>query len=106
MRKTMQALLRRNPFAHDDIVSLLEWSTGSRTLRVRYAADDQGRPGLPEGARAYTCAPGKAGRLAENLESGYTTAETRRWAARLKELGDCRARPYRSSAARRGPTRR
>ena len=88
IRKTMQALLRRRlPFAHDDVVSLLEWSTGSRTLRVRYAADDQGPPGLPEGARAYTCAPGRAGRLAENLESGYTTAETRRWATRLKELG-------------------
>ena len=79
--------------------------SGSRTLRVRYAADDQGPPGLPEGARA-TPALQERPAGSPKIWSPATPQQRRRWATRLKELGDCRARPYRSSAARRGPTRR
>lgn len=89
VRQTMQALLRRRlPFGHDDILSLLEWSTRQsyyslsgrpQTIKALqdYLKEHELTPALREGI----------GGLAEHLESGYTTAEMRRWAAHLKELG-------------------
>ena len=89
VRQTMQALLRRRlPFEHDDVISLLEWSIRQPYTFVRgtpqvikalqdYLKDHDLTPALRE----------RIAHLAELLESGYTTAETRRWAARLKELG-------------------
>ncbi len=89
IRQTMQALLRRKlPFEHDDILSLLEWSARQshhslsgrpQTIKALqyYLKDHELTPALRE----------RIGGLAEHLESGYTTAETRRWAAHLKELG-------------------
>jgi hypothetical protein len=93
IRKTMQALLRRRlPFPHDDVVSLLEWlirqpysfvSGTPQTIKAveDYLKEHELTPALQE----------RAGKLAENLESGYTTAETRLWATRLKELGIVRS---------------
>jgi hypothetical protein len=89
VRQTMQALLRRRlPFGHDDIVSLLDWSIQQPYTFVR------GTPrmikAVQDHLKEHTLTPAlrdRVGQLAELLESGYTTAETRRWAARLKELG-------------------
>ena len=89
VRETMQALLRhRLPFEHDDLAFMLDWSIRQPYTFVRstpqmikalqdYLKEGELTPALRE----------RVGRLAELLESGYTTAETRRWAARLKELG-------------------
>jgi hypothetical protein len=89
VRQTMQALLRRRlPFGHDDIVSLLDWSIRQPNTFMRgtpltikavegHLKEHELTPALKE----------RIGRLAELLESWYTTADTRRWAARLKELG-------------------
>ena len=89
VRETMQALLRRRlPFGHGDITSMLDWSIRQPYTFVRgtpqiikaiqdYLKEGELTPALQE----------RIGELADLLESGYTTAETRRWAARLKELG-------------------
>jgi Domain of unknown function (DUF4132) len=89
IRQTMHALLRRRlPFVHGDIVSLLDWSIRQPYSFVRstpqtikavqdYLKEGELTPALQKWI----------GKLAKVLESGYTTAETRRWAARLKELG-------------------
>ncbi len=89
VRQAMQTLLRRRlPFGHDDIVFLLDWSIRQPYTFVRgtpqtikalqdYLKENELTPALQE----------RIGRLAEILESGYTTAETRRWGARLRELG-------------------
>ncbi|MDQ3942946.1 MAG: DUF4132 domain-containing protein, partial [Actinomycetota bacterium] len=89
IRQTMHALLRRRlPFVHGDIVSLLDWSIRQPYSFVRstpqtikavqdYLKEGELTPALQK----------RIGKLAKVLESGYTTAETRRWAARLKELG-------------------
>jgi hypothetical protein len=89
VRETMQALLRRRlPFVHGDIASLLDWSIRQpytfvrSTPQVIKAVQDY----LKEGGLTPALQR-RIGGLAELLESGYTTAETRRWAARLKELG-------------------
>jgi hypothetical protein len=89
IRQTMHALLRRRlPFVHGDIVSLLDWSIRQPYSFVRstpqtikavqdYLKEGELTPALQK----------RIGKLAKVLESGYTTAETRRWATRLKELG-------------------
>ena len=89
IRKTMQALLRRRlPFDARRRLSLLEWS-----IRQPYSfvsGTPQTIKALQDYLKEHELTPAlqeRAGRLAENMESGYTTAETRRWAARLKELG-------------------
>src|SRR5919107_3141758 len=85
----MQALLRRRlPFAHDDVVSLLEWS--SRQPYSFVSGTPQTIKAVQDYLKEHELTPAlqeRAGRLAENLESGYTTADTRKWATRLKELG-------------------
>jgi hypothetical protein len=89
VRQTMQALLRRRvPFGHDDIVSLLDWSIRQPNTYMR------GTPltmkAVEDHLKEHELTPAleeRIGRLAELLESWFTTADTRRWAARLKELG-------------------
>jgi hypothetical protein len=90
VRQTMQALLRRRlPFGHDDIVSLLDWSIRQQYTFVR--GTPQMIKAVQDHLKEHELTPtlrDRIGRLAELLESEhYTTAETRRWAARLKELG-------------------
>jgi hypothetical protein len=88
--RTMEALLRRKlPFGHDDIAALLDWSIRQRIYPARpntphvikavqdYLKEHELTPILQE----------KIGGLVHDLESGYTKAESLRWAARLKELG-------------------
>ena len=94
VRQAMIAVLRRKlPLAHDDVLQLLEWSARQpysflsgtpQTIKALqdYLKDHELTPALRKGV----------GRLAEVLESGYTTEETRRWAARLKELGGLASR--------------
>ena len=89
VRQMMQALLRRRlPFEYGDTIALLDWSIRQPYTFVR------GTPhvikALQDYLKEHELTPGLRDRistLAELLESGYTTAETRRWAARLKEIG-------------------
>ena len=89
VRQTMQALLRRTlPFGHDDIVTLLDWSIRQPYDFVR--STPQVLKAVQDYLKEHELTPilqDRIGRLAHLLESGYTTAESRRWAARLKELG-------------------
>ena len=89
VRQTMQTVLRRRlPFDHDDVCRLLDWSIHQPYTSVRgtpqmikvlqdHLEDHQLTPDLRKRVR----------KLTKCLEEGHTTAETRRWAARLKELG-------------------
>jgi Domain of unknown function (DUF4132) len=90
VRQTMHALLRRRlPFGHDDILFLLDWSIRQPYTFVR--GTPQVIKALQDYLKEHEVTPelqGRIGALAALLESEhYTTAETRRWAARLKELG-------------------
>ena len=89
VRQTMHALLRRRlPFEHGDLVSLLDWSIRQPYTFVRGAP--QTLKALQDYLKEHELTPAlqeRIGGLAELLETGYTTAESRRWAARLKELG-------------------
>jgi hypothetical protein len=89
VRQTMEALLRRRlPFEHDDVLCLLEWST--RQSHYSLSGTPQAMKALQDYLKEHELTPAlreRIGGLAEHLESGYTTAETRRWATRLKELG-------------------
>jgi hypothetical protein len=89
VRQTMLSLLRRRlPFDHYDIVTLLDWS-----IRQSYTFVG-GTPQMIKAVQDYLkeheltpVLQDRISSLAELLETGYTTAETRRWAARLQELG-------------------
>ena len=89
VRQTMQTVLRRRlPFDHDDVCSLLDWSIRQPHTSVRGAP--QMIKVLQDYLKEHELTPGlrkRIGKLTRCLEEGYTTAETRRWAARLKELG-------------------
>ncbi|HJQ30313.1 MAG TPA: DUF4132 domain-containing protein [Rubrobacter sp.] len=89
VRQTMLTLLRRRlPFEHDDIVAMLDWSIRQPYTFVRGTA--QMIKAVQDYLKEHELTPvlqDRISSLAEILESGYTTAETRRWAAGLKELG-------------------
>ena len=89
IRQTMQTVLRRRlPLAHDDVCRLLDWSIRQPYTPVRatpqmikvlqhYLKDHK----LTLDLRKLVT------NLIECLEEGHSTEESRRWAARLKELG-------------------
>ncbi len=89
VRQTMQTVLRhRLPFDHDDVCRLLDWSIHEPNTFVR--GTPQMIKVLKDHLRDHELTPdlrNRISKLTELLEEGYTTAETRRWAARLKELG-------------------
>ena len=89
VRQAMQTVLRhRLPFEHDDVCRLLDWSIEEPNAFVQgtsqmvkvlqdYLKEHELTPALKERVR----------KLTKDLDEGYSTAETRRWSARLKELG-------------------
>ena len=89
VRQAMQDLLRRRlPFGREDIAFLLDWSIRQPYQFLR--GTPQTIKALQDYLKEHELAPtlrDRVGKLAELLESGHTTAEARRWAARLKELG-------------------
>jgi len=87
--QTMAAVLRRRlPFEHDDVVALLDWSISQPYDHVRAApqmikvVDDH----LKEHKLTPTLKK-RIAKLAGRLSSGYATADVRRWAKRLRDLG-------------------
>ena len=88
MHHTMTAVMRRSlPFDHDDLMALLGWSL-RQPLHHFYVA-----PQMIKAVEGYTkeheLTPQlreTLGELAEHVGSGYATAETRRWAKKLREL--------------------
>jgi hypothetical protein len=89
VRQTMQTVLRRRlPFDHDDVCRLLEWSVRQPYTFVR--GTPQMIKVLQDYLRNHDLTPDlrkRINKLASCLEEGHSTEETRRWAARLKELG-------------------
>jgi hypothetical protein len=89
VRQTMQTVLRRRlPFDHDDVCRLLEWSVRQPYTFVR--GTPQMIKVLQDHLRDHDLTPDlrkRINKLASCLEEGHSTEETRRWAARLKELG-------------------
>ena len=89
VRQIMRAVLRRRlPFDHDDVCCLLDWSIRQPHTSVRAAPqmikvlqDYLKKHELTSDLRK------RVSKLATCLEEGYTTAETRRWATKLKGLG-------------------
>ena len=89
VRQTMQTVLRRRlPFDHDDVCRLLDWSIEEPNAFV------QGTPQmvkvLQDHLKEHKLTPTlkkRVRKLTRDLDEGYSTAETRRWSARLKELG-------------------
>ncbi|QIN80657.1 DUF4132 domain-containing protein [Rubrobacter marinus] len=89
----MTAVLRRRlPFDHADLMALLAWSL-RQPLHYFYVA-----PQLIKAVEGYTkeheLTPElreRIGELAQHLVSGYTTADTRRWAKKLRELAGLRS---------------
>ena len=89
VRQTMQTVLRhRLPFDHDDVCRLLDWSIEEPNAFV------QGTPQmvkvLRDHLKEHELTPAlkeRVRKLTKDLDEGYSTAETRRWSATLKELG-------------------
>jgi hypothetical protein len=89
IRQTMQTVLRRRlPLAHDDVCRLLDWSIRQPYTPVR--ATPQMIKVLQDYLKDHELTPDLrklVTNLIECLEEGHSTEESRRWAARLKELG-------------------
>ena len=89
VRQTMHTVLRRRlPFDHDDVCRLLDWSISQPYTSVR--GTPQMIKVLQDHLKDHALTPdlrNRVNRLTKRLEEGHTTDETRRWAARLKELG-------------------
>ncbi len=89
VRQTMQTVLRRRlPFDHDDVCRLLEWSVRQPYTFVR--GTPQMIKVLQDHLKDHELTPDLRKRINELtscLEEDHSTEETRRWAARLKELG-------------------
>ena len=89
VRQTMQTVLRhRLPFDHDDVCRLLDWSIEEPNAFL------QGTPQmikvLQDHLKEHELTPAlkkRVSKLTKDLDGGYSTAEMRRWSARLKELG-------------------
>jgi Domain of unknown function (DUF4132) len=88
VRRAMQTVLRhRLPFDHDDVCRLLDWSIHEPTAFVR--GTPQMVKVLQDHLEGHELTPALKKRVSEltrDLDEGYSTAETRRWSARLKEL--------------------
>jgi Domain of unknown function (DUF4132) len=89
VRQTLQLVLRRRlPFDHDDVCCLLDWSIRQPHTSVRVTP--QMIKVLQDHLKQHELTSALRDRISQLmnvLEEGYTTAQTRRWAARLKELG-------------------
>jgi hypothetical protein len=89
VRQTMQTVLRRRlPFDHNDVCDLLDWSIRQPYTSVR--GTPQMIKLLQDHLKDHELTPDLRKRLTKLikcLEEGHSTEETRRWAARLRELG-------------------
>jgi hypothetical protein len=89
VRQTMQTVLRRRlPFDHNDVCDLLDWSIRQPYTSVR--GTPQMIKLLQDHLKDHELTPDLCKRLTKLikcLEEGHSTEETRRWAARLRELG-------------------
>ncbi|HEY6713686.1 MAG TPA: DUF4132 domain-containing protein [Rubrobacter sp.] len=89
VRQTMQTVLRRRlPFDHNDVCDLLDWSIRQPFTSVR--GTPQMIKLLQDHLKDHELTPDLRKRLTKLikcLEEGHSTEETRRWAARLRELG-------------------
>ena len=89
VRQTMLTVLRRRlPFDHDDVCRLLDWSIRQPYTHVR--GTPQMIKVLQDHLKEHELTPDlrkRVTKLTRCLEKGHSTEETRRWAARLRELG-------------------
>ena len=89
VRQTMQTVLRRRlPFDHNDVCGLLDWSIRQPYTSVR--GTPQMIKMLQDHLKDHELTPDlrkRVTKLTKCLEEGHSTEETRRWAARLRELG-------------------
>jgi hypothetical protein len=90
IRQTMQTVLRRRlPFDHDDVCRLLKWSSRQPYTFVR--GTPQMIEVLQDHLRDHDLTPDlrkRVNELTSRLQKDHSsTEETRRWAARLKDLG-------------------
>ncbi len=89
VRQTMHTVLRRRlPFEHDDVCHLLDWSIRQPYTSVR--GTPQMIKVLQDHLKDHGLTPDlrkRVDNLTKCLEEGHSTEETRRWSARLKELG-------------------
>src|SRR5829696_3035526 len=89
IRQTIQTVLRsRLPFDHDDVCRLLDWSIRQPYTFVR--GTPQMIKVLQDHLKEHELTPDlrkRVSKLTKCLEEGHSTEETRRWAARLRELG-------------------
>jgi hypothetical protein len=89
VRQTMLTVLRRRlPFHHDDVCRLLDWSIRQPYTHVR--GTPQMIKVLQDHLKEQELTPDlrkRVTKLTRCLEKGHSTEETRRWAARLRELG-------------------
>jgi Domain of unknown function (DUF4132) len=89
IRQTMQTVLRRRlPFDHDDVCRLLDWSIRQPYTFVR--GTPQMIKVLQDHLKDHELTPDLrklVTKLVKCLEEGHSTEESRRWAARLRELG-------------------
>jgi hypothetical protein len=89
IRQTMQTVLRRRlPFDHDDVCRLLDWSIRQPYTFVR--GTPQMIKVLQDHLKDHELTPDLrklVTKLINCLEEGHSTEESRRWAARLRELG-------------------
>ena len=89
VRQTMHSVLRRRlPFEHDDVCHLLDWSIRQPYTSVR--GTPQMIKVLQDHLKDHELTPDlrkRVNNLTKCLEEGHSTEETRRWSARLKELG-------------------
>jgi hypothetical protein len=89
IRQTMQIVLRRRlPFDHDEVCRLLDWSIRQPYTFVR--GTPQMIKVLHDHLKDHELTPDLrklVTKLVKCLEEGQSTEESRRWAARLRELG-------------------
>jgi hypothetical protein len=89
VRQTMLNVLRRRlPFGHNDICRLLDWSIRQPYTSMR--GTPQMIKALQDHLKDHELTPDlrkRVTKLTKCLEEGHSTEETRRWAARLRELG-------------------
>ena len=89
VRQTMLTVLRRRlPFHYDDVCRLLDWSIRQPYTHVR--GTPQMIKVLQDYLKEHELTPDlrkRVTKLTRCLEKGHSTEETRRWAARLRELG-------------------
>ncbi|HEX8492122.1 MAG TPA: DUF4132 domain-containing protein [Pyrinomonadaceae bacterium] len=89
IRTAMLTLLRRRiPFEHDDVARLLEWS--ALQTSINHSGIPQMIKAVDDYLKEHELTPAlteKIAQLVARIESGHSTAESRKWVVRLKELG-------------------